>query len=182
MEKNISNRRVYTYIAIIFLVIFIIGLIALGVFRFASGSGSNTPTYYSYEVKNSDIPSDAHLEDDNKTFILHTNVKYHEVITFNASTDVVIGSYNHPDHYVFGGTILSFTFKVEEEHYYLSTATIDEIRVSNSDDSSSETYLLPENSYTRGYNPTERKYLVVINNDEVRYIHSVKLTYGVGKK
>lgn len=180
-ERNVSNRRVYTYIAIIFLVIFIIGIIALGVFRFAKGSGSNTPTYYSYEVNNSNLPSDAHLEDDGKTFILHTNIKYHEVISFNASTDVSIGSYNHPDHYVFGGTSLSFTFKVEEEQYYLSAATIDQIRVANSD-SSTDTYLLPENSYTRTYKSSTREYEVVINNTEVRYIHSISLTYGVGKK
>ena len=180
MEKNISNRRVYTYIAIIFLVIFIIGLIALGVFRFASGSGSNTPTYYSYAINNSNLPDGAGKDDDH-TFTLRTEIKYHEVMVFHADNSAVVGTNSNPDAYLFGGVGISFTLKIEEEQYYLSVAAIDQIRVANSD-SSTDTYLLPENSYTRTYKSSTREYEVILNNTEARYIHSISLTYGVGKK
>ena len=177
----ISNKRVYITIAIVLLVIFIIGIIALGVFKIGR-VGGDTPskTYYTYVVNNSNVPEDPGLEDDEHTFILKTEVKYHEVLVFHASNDASPGAYNHSDSYVFAGIGISFTLSLSEEEYNLESAVVDEIKVSN--DGIDPTYLLPENTYTKEYNSESKSYKVTINNTGVRYIHSISLRYSVIKK
>ena len=178
----ISNKRVYTTIAIVLLVIFIIGIIALGVFKIGRGGTTPSKTYYTYVVNNSNVPEDPGLEDDEHTFILNTEVKYHEVLVFHASNDASPGAYNQSDSYVFAGIGITFTLSLSEEEDYIDSAFTDEIRVADEDKQDVSTYLLPENTYTKEYNSESKSYKVTINNTEVRYIHSISLRYSVIKK
>ena len=173
----ISNKRVYITIAIVLLVIFIIGIIALGVFKIGRGGDTPSKTYITYVVNGDNMSSDAHLEDDNHTFKLNTEVKYHESLVFYASNSADV---DPSGHYMFSGTGISFTLSINEEEYYLESAVVDEIKVSN--DGIDPTYLLPENTYTKEYNSESKSYKVTINNTEVRYIHSISLRYSVIKK
>lgn len=177
-HRRISNKKIYTYIAIVFLIIFIIGIIALGVFKIGRGGG-NTPskTYYTYVVNGDNMSPDAHLEDDNHTFKLSTEVKYHESLVFYASNNADV---DPSGHYMFSGIGITFTLSLTEEEYYLESAVVDEIRVSN--EGIDPIYLLPENTYTKEYNSESKSYKVTINNTEVRYIHSISLRYSVIKK
>ncbi len=181
-NATISNKRVYTYIAIIFIVIFIIGIIALGVFRFGN-RGGDTPskTYYTYVVNNSNLTSES-KKDDEYTFTLNTNIKYHESMVFKATNDASIGAYGHSDDYLFAGIGITFTLFIEDETYFLDSAITDGIRVKNTHEIDEPTYLLPENTYTKEYNSESKSYKVTLNNTEVRYIHSIELKYAVGKK
>lgn len=174
----ISNKRVYISIAIVLLVIFIIGIIALGVFKIGRGGDTPTPTYYSYKIDNSNVPEDPGLEPDDKTFIINTNIKYHEVITFYADNNASPGAYNRPDHYIFRGNNISFTLTIEDESYYLSAVAITKIMIS--DDDPGDIYQL--NEYETEYSSESKSYKVTLNNTEVRYIHSIELKYAVGKK
>ncbi len=176
-NATISNKRVYTYIAIIFIVIFIIGIIALGVFRFGRGGDTPSKTYITYVVNGDNMSSDAHLEDDNHTFKLSTEVKHHESLVFYASNNADV---DPSGHYMFSGIGITFTLSLIEEEYYLESAVVDEIKVSN--DGIDPTYLLPENTYTKEYNSESKSYKVTLNNTEVKYIHSIELKYAVGKK
>lgn len=174
----ISNKRVYISIAIVLLAIFIIGIIALGVFKIGRGGDTPTPTYYSYKIDNSNLPENPEFEPDNKTFILKTNIIHHEVMTFYAAEHASIGVPNKPDHYIFGGSNISFTLTIEEESYYLSAVGISKIMIANDDPG--DIYQL--NEYETEYNSESKSYKVSLNNTEVRYIHSIELKYAVGKK
>lgn len=176
-HRRISNKKIYTYIAIVFLIIFIIGIIALGVFKIGRGGTTPSKTYYTYAVSGENVPDTAHLEDDNHTFKLSTEVKYHESLVFYASNNADV---DPSGHYMFSGIGITFTLSLIEEEYNLESAIVDEIRVSN--DGIDPTYLLPENTYTKEYNSESKSYKVTINNTEVRYIHSISLRYSVIKK
>ena len=174
----ISNKRVYISIAIVLLVIFIIGIIALGVFKIGRGGDTPTPTYYSYKIDNSNLPENPKQEPDGKTFILKTNIIHHEVMTFYATNDASIGVYGHADSYLFAGNNISFTLTIEEESYYLSAVGISKIMIANDDPG--DIYQL--NEYETEYNSESKSYKVTLNNTEIKYIHSIELKYAVGKK
>ena len=174
----ISNKRVYITIAIVLLVIFIIGIIALGVFKIGRGGDTPTPTYYAYKIDNSNLTSSSTLESDNKTYIASSDIRYHEVMTLVAANNASIGAYDHADSYLFAGNNISFTLTIEDESYYLSSAEILKIMISNDDPG--DIYQL--NEYDKEYNSESKSYKVTLNNTEVRYIHSIELKYAVGKK
>lgn len=177
-NSMISNKRVYISIAIVLLVIFIIGIIALGVFKIGRGGDTPAPTYYSYKIDNSNLPEDPHLEPDEKTFIINTNIRYHEVMTFYATNNASPSVPGHPDHYIFRGNNISFTLTIEDESYYLSAVAITKIMIS--DDDPGDIYQL--NEYETEYSSESKSYKVTLNNTEVKYIHSIELKYAVGKK
>ena len=174
-NSMISNKRVYISIAIVLLVIFIIGIITLGVFKIGRGGDTPTPTY---RIDNSNVPEDPCLEPDGKTFILKTNIIHHEVMTFYATNNASPGAPNRPDHYIFRGNNISFTLTIEDESYYLSAVAITKIMIS--DDDPGDIYQL--NEYETEYSSESKSYKVTLNNTEVKYIHSIELKYAVGKK
>lgn len=177
-NSMISNKRVYISIAIVLLVIFIIGIIALGVFKIGRGGDTPTPTYYSYKIDNSNLTSSSALESDNKTYIASSEIKYHEVMTFTSTSNASIGVYGHTDSYLYAGENISFILTIEDESYYLSAVGISKIMIS--DDNPGDIYQL--NEYETEYNSESKSYKVTLNNTEVRYIHSIELKYAVGKK
>lgn len=177
-NSMISNKRVYISIAIVLLVIFIIGIIALGVFKIGRGGDTPTPTYYSYKIDNSNLTSSSTLESDNKTYIASSDIQYHEVMTFMSTNNASIGVPEHNDSYLYAGNSISFTLTIEDESYYLSSVGISKIMIS--DDNPGDIYQL--NEYETEYNSESKSYKVTLNNTEVRYIHSIELKYAVGKK
>lgn len=192
-KKKISNRRVYTYIAIIFLVIFIIGVIALGVIRIGKGGGSTpSKTYYSYVVNNSYLTPDSSLEDDGKTFIVSTQVKYKETMVLEASTDASIGVYDVSESYLFGGKDISFTFSIDDEKYCLDEVVMEKIMVLDTDYDEfidRGKYELPKEQYQGEYNSESKTYKLTINHinqGQVKTypyeIHSIALKYAVKNK
>lgn len=177
-KAPVTNRKVFIYVAIILLVLFIVSIVALNVFKFAKGGDTPTPTYYSYKIDNSNVPEGPHLEPDEKSFIINTNIKYHEIITFHATNSASPGMPGHPDHYIFRGEGLSFTLSIEDETYCLSSVIVNKIMISDTDPG--DIYQL--NEYEAEYSSESKSYKVTLNNTEVRYIHSIELKYAVGKK
>ena len=177
-NKNLTNRRVFIYVAIILLALFIVSIVALNVFKFAKGGDTPTPTYYAYKIDNSNLTSSSSLESDNKTYIASSDVKYHEVMTLVATNNASIGAYGHADSYLFAGNNISFTLTIEDESDYLSAVAISKIMIS--DDDPGDIYQL--NEYEKEYNSETKSYKVTLNNTEVKYIHSIELKYAVGKK
>lgn len=177
-NSMISNKRVYISIAIVLLVIFIIGIIALGVFKIGRGGDTPTPTYYSYKIDNSNLTSSSSLESDDKTYIATSEIKYHEVMTLVAANNASIGAFGHANSYLFAGNNISFTLTIEDESYHLSAVAITKIMIA--DDDPGDIYQL--NEYETEYSSESKSYKVTLNNTEVRYIHSIELKYAVGKK
>ena len=177
-NKNVTNRKVFIYVAIILLVLFIVSIVALNVFKFAKGGDTPTPTYYSYKIDNSNLTSSSSLESDEKTYIVSSDIKYHEVMTLVATNNASIGAFGHADSYLFAGNNISFTLTIEDESYYLSSVEISKIMISDNDPG--DIYQL--NEYETQYNSESKSYKVILNNTEVRYIHSIELKYAVGKK
>ena len=177
-KAPVTNRKLFIYLAIILLALFIVSIVALNVFKFAKGGDTPTPTYYSYKIDNSNLTSSSSLESDNKTYIASSDIKYHEVMTLVASNNASIGAYDHADSYLFAGNNVSFTLTIEDESYYLSSVEISKIMISDNDPG--DIYQL--NEYDKEYNSESKSYKVTLNNTEIRYIHSIELKYAVGKK
>lgn len=177
-NKNLTNRRIFIYVAIILLALFIVSIVALNVFKFAKGGDTPTPTYYSYKIDNSNLTSSSSLENDGKTYIATSDIKYHEVMTFVSTNNASIGAYGHADSYLFAGNNISLTLTIEDESYYLSLVEISKIMIA--DDDPSDIYQL--NEYETEYNSESKSYKVTLNNTKVKYIHSIELKYVVGKK
>ena len=182
MNSGTSNKKVFTIIAIIMVAIFIIGIVALGVFRLASGTGPG-PTYYEYSVNNSIITTATALEPDNKTLKLQSNVKYNEHLTFYAENEASRGAPDHEDSYIFGGKMITFTFHIEDEKYFLNSVKDLKVMVAAkiNEDDYGEPFLLENSTYVPSFNKLEHKFSVIFNNDELMNIHSIELKYGVGK-
>ena len=177
-KAPVTNRKVFIYVAIILLVLFIVSIVALNVFKFAKGGDTPTPTYYSYKIDNSNLTSSSSLESDGKTYIANSEIKYHEMMTLVATNNASIGAYDHADSYLFAGNNISFTLTIEDESYYLSSVEISKIMIA--DDDPSDIYQL--NEYETEYSSESKSYKVTLNNTEVKYIHSIELKYAVGNK
>ena len=190
-NSMISNKRVYISIAIVLLVIFIIGIIALGVFKIGRGGDTPTPTYYSYKIDGKNMPSSAEKDDD-FTFTLKTNINYHESVMFHSENNLDV---DRSGHYLVGGVGLSFTLSIEEESYYLKAASVEEIIVEDYDwvhGQTVETHSLPSSEYSGEYNSETKSYKVTITHenrheedpDHARpfFLYSIALKYSVIKK
>lgn len=190
-NSMISNKRVYISIAIVLLVIFIIGIIALGVFKIGRGGDTPTPTYYSYKIDGESMKTGVTVVDA-YTVSLDTNTKYHEKVVFHAENSF---DYDTTGHYLVGGVGLSFTLSIEEESYYLKAASVEEIIVEDYDwvhDQTVETHSLPSSEYSGEYNSETKSYKVTITHenrheedpDHARtfFLYSISLKYSVGKK
>ena len=181
MDKS-NNKKVFLIIAIILVAIFIIGIVAFGVFRLASGTGPG-PTYHEYTVDNSILTNETSLEPDHKTLKLESNVKYNEHLTFYADNEASRGAVGHTDSYIFGGAKITFSFHIEDEKYFLNTVKDLKVMVATkiNEDDYGEPFLLNNSTYVPSFDKTNHKFSVIFNNDELMNIHSIELKYGVGK-
>ena len=193
-ERQISNRRVYTIIAIIFLAIFIIGIVVFGVFRFAKSGGTPSKTYYSYVINGASVPEDSHpsLEPDGKTYILHTELKYKETVTFTANDSAAPAA--PTGNILFTGVGISFTFYIEDEKYCLDAVGIQKIMINDPADyydpgKQTQDYELAIDQYQGEYNNETKTYKVTINHEnkwqENIYpydVKSIELKYAVKNK
>lgn len=177
-EKKYSNRRVLIIIAIILLVVFIIGVIALGVFRIAN-RGADV-IYYRYDIANKILTDESSLEGDNKTFIYRSenSNKFKEQIVFKSENNATLGIQEKTDSYIYGGKQVSMSFTIPEENHHLSTIAINKITASLNDVDANPA-VLSKDDYEAVLDEENHAFNITIVNTSVLYIYNVVFGYSI---